>query len=190
MTDLARSRALVEVARGAGMHAHLDGARLWNAAAACGATVAELAAGFDVVNVCFSKGLGAPVGSCWAGPASLYERARRCRKMLGGGMRQVGVLAAACIHALDHNLPRIAEDHARARRLWELLEGRGYAVEAAPETNILFFRVPDAPAWVARAEAAGVRTVALAADRVRMVTHLEITDADVAKVGERLARLG
>ena len=106
-----RCRALAGVAREAGLHTHLDGARLWNAHIATGTSLAELAAPFDIVNVCFSKGLGAPVGSVLTGPRALMPKARRVRKMLGGGMRQAGILGAACLYALEHHLPLLADDH-------------------------------------------------------------------------------
>lgn len=177
----ARAAELVAVARASGLAAHLDGARLWNAAAATGDTLATFAAAFDTVSVCFSKGLGAPVGSMLVGPAALMERARRFRKMLGGGMRQVGVLAAACDHALDHHLPRLGEDHARAAALWEGLAGQGWTVEERPQSNMVYVRTPDAPALAGRLEARGVRAIALGWDRLRLVTHLEIDDAAVAR---------
>lgn len=184
-----RCRELASVAHEAGLHVHLDGARLWNAHVASGTALADFAAPFDVVNVCMSKGLGAPVGSLLVGSRSVAERARRFRKMLGGGMRQVGVLAAAAEYALDHHLVRLADDHARARRLWEALAADGYAVEAAPDTNILYFGVADAPAFVARLREAGVGAIAIAHDRVRLVTHLDVDDAGVARAIEVFASL-
>ncbi len=184
-----RCRELASVAHEAGLHVHLDGARLWNAHVASGTALADFAAPFDVVNVCMSKGLGAPVGSRLVGSRSVAERARRFRKMLGGGMRQVGVLAAAAEYALDHHLVRLADDHARARRLWEALAAAGYAVEAAPDTNILYFGVADAPAFVARLREAGVGAIAIAHDRVRLVTHLDVDDAGVARAIEVFASL-
>lgn len=171
---------LCAVAHAAGLHTHLDGARLWNAHVQSGTSLHELAAGFDVVNVCMSKGLGAPVGSLLAGPRALAERARRVRKMLGGGMRQVGILAAAAEHALDHHLSRLADDHTRARQLWEALQAAGYAVEAAPDTNIVYVRVPDAPGFTQGLAARGIGAIALAHDRVRFVTHLDVNDAGIA----------
>jgi len=191
VTPVERCAELCAIARGAGLHAHLDGARLWNAHVASGRELADFAAGFDVANVCFSKGLGAPVGSMWTGPRSLVDKARRVRKMLGGGMRQVGVLAAAADYALTHHLSRLADDHARARRLWAALRELGYAVEAEPETNILFFRVPDAPAFVASLKERGVLAIPMTETRVRMVLHLDVDEAGVARaiaVLERMAR--
>ena len=154
VTSVDRCRALGDVARAAGLHTHLDGARLWNAHAATGDELSAFAAPFDIVNVCFSKGLGAPVGSVLTGPAALMPKARRVRKMLGGGMRQAGLLGAACLYALDHHLPRLADDHARALALWEGL--------------------------VAALSARGVRAIALANDQARLVTHLDVDDAGIA----------
>jgi threonine aldolase len=180
---------LCAVAHEAGLHTHLDGARLWNAHVQSGSALHELAAGFDVVNVCMSKGLGAPVGSLLAGPRSLAERARRVRKMLGGGMRQVGILAAAAEHALDHHVARLADDHARAHRLWEALGRAGYAVEAAPDTNIVYVRVPDAPTFSRQLAARGVGAIALGHDRLRFVTHLDVDDAGITGAIEVLQLL-
>ncbi|MFZ5479955.1 MAG: low-specificity L-threonine aldolase [Myxococcota bacterium] len=176
VVSLERVRALCDVARAAGLRTHLDGARVWNAHVASGVSLADYAAPFDVVNVCFSKGLGAPVGSMVLLPAAMLEKARRVRKMLGGGMRQAGVLAAACHHALDHHLARLADDHARARRLWEGLSP--FVRADRPETNMVYVTVPDAPAVAARL-AARVRCIALSHDQIRLVTHLEIDDAAV-----------
>ncbi|MDP2312023.1 MAG: GntG family PLP-dependent aldolase [Pseudomonadota bacterium] len=179
VTSVARCVALADVARAAGMNTHLDGARLWNAHVATGDSLAAFAGPFDIVNVCFSKGLGAPVGSVLAGPKALMPKARRVRKMLGGGMRQAGILAAACLHALDHHLARLADDHARALRLWEGLTALGYTARR-PDTNMIYVTTTDAHALAARLGERGVRCIALAADQVRLVTHLEIDDAQVA----------
>jgi len=180
---------LANVARDAGMHSHLDGARLWNAHVATGRALGEFATPFTVANVCFSKGLGAPVGSVWTGPRALAGKARRTRKMLGGGMRQAGILAAAALHALDHHVARLADDHARARALWEGLQTAGLDVEAAPETNIVYVRVADASTFANRLGEAGVRVVAVAADRVRFVTHLDVDDAGITYAISTCARL-
>ena len=179
VTSVDRCRALGDVARAAGLHTHLDGARLWNAHAATGDDLSAFAAPFDIVNVCFSKGLGAPVGSVLTGPAALMPKARRVRKMLGGGMRQAGLLGAACLYALDHHLPRLADDHARALALWEGLVAAGYDAPR-PDTNMIYVRVPDAHALVAALGARGVRAIALANDQARLVTHLDVDDAGIA----------
>lgn len=178
VTSVARCQALSDVARAAGMNTHLDGARLWNAHVATGDPLADFAAPFDIVNVCFSKGLGAPVGSVLVGPAALMPKARRVRKMLGGGMRQAGILAAACLYALDHHVARLADDHARALRLWEGLTALGYSARR-PDTNMIYITTPDAHALAARLGEHGVRCIALAADQVRLVTHLDVDDAQV-----------
>ena len=185
--------AIAEAARARGLAVHLDGARIWNAAVATGRAPAELAAPADTVSACFSKGLGAPVGSVLAGPSELIARAHRFRKMLGGGMRQSGVLAAGALHALEHNWPRLGEDHAHARMLAEGLAGIrnvACAVERV-ETNIVNFDVVgiDAARFAAEAGRAGVRVNAIGATRLRAVTHLEITRADIAAAIERFARV-
>jgi threonine aldolase len=183
VVTVARARALAEVAREAGLRTHLDGARLWNAHVATGSPLQDLAAPFDVVNVCFSKGLGAPVGSVLACAAEHAPRARRIRKMLGGGMRQAGILAAACRHALVHHLPLLAEDHRRARALAEGLVAMGWEI-VPPETNLLYVRCADAHATVAHLASHGVRAIALAHDQVRLVTHLQVDDAGIAHTFE------
>ena len=180
VTTLARARALGAVAREAGLATHLDGARLWNAHIATGTALAELAGPFDVVNVCFSKGLGAPVGSVLCCSAGQLARARRIRKMLGGGMRQAGILGAACLHALDHHVGRLADDHRRARGLAEGLLAMGWDV-SLPETNLVYVRCADAHAVVAGLAARGVRAIALAHDQVRLVTHLDVDDEGIAQ---------
>ena len=156
---------------------HLDGSRLWNAAVATGAKEAELAAPFDTVNVCFSKGLGAPVGSALAGSRDHVDRARRWRKMLGGGMRQSGVLAAAALYALDNHRTRLSEDHEAATRLAVSLE-RSPSVLVDPtgvQTNIVVVKiaVPQAEKVVRAAQEAGVLCFAIAPDALRLVTHLD-----------------
>src|SRR5215471_821969 len=135
--------AIAEVARRHQLRLHLDGARLWNATVATGKPEAELAAPFDSVGVCFSKGLGAPVGSAVAGPAPLIERARRFRKMLGGAMRQSGILAAAALYALDHHRSRLSLDHQAARRIAQLLEESPEITSRAEsvETNIVMVQL-------------------------------------------------
>jgi len=185
--------AIAEAAHARGLAVHLDGARIWNAAVATGRAPVELAAPADTVSACFSKGLGAPVGSVLAGRSELIARAHRFRKMLGGGMRQSGVLAAAALHALEHNWPRLGDDHTHARWLAQGLAGiRNVecAVERV-ETNIVNFDVAgiDATRFAAEAARAGVRLNAIGPTRLRAVTHLEITRADVTEAIERLARV-
>ena len=184
-------------AREHNLRAHLDGARLWNASAASGVAPREYAQHFDTVSVCFSKGLGAPVGSAVAGDEATMARVFRFRKMFGGAMRQSGMLAAACLHALDHHTERIAEDHANAKHFAEALSRMDpLSIDPdAVETNILFVRVD--PAWgqasalVESLDARGVRCFASAPDQIRMVTHLDVTrpmiDRAIEIIGECLS---
>src|SRR5271170_1172783 len=173
--------AICAAAREAGVASYLDGARLFNAAVASGFSLAELARPFDLVSVALSKGLGCPVGSVLAGRRADIARAHRARRMFGGAMRQAGVLAAAGLWALDHNLDRLAEDHANARLLAERLAGlRGVELDLATvQSNIVIFQMaeggPDAAAIVARAHEAGVLISAFAARTVRAVTHLDVS---------------
>ena len=166
-----------------GLATHLDGARLFNAAVAAGpdvlAQARRIADPFDSVSVCFSKGLGAPVGSALCGSRALIQRAHRIRKMLGGGMRQAGVLAAAVLHALDHHIERLADDHAHARRLAEGLQGLPGVTVQMPQTNILFVDLaPErAEGVVERLRAAGVLCTGLY--RLRFVTHLDVSADDI-----------
>jgi threonine aldolase len=177
---------ILALAREKGLKAHLDGARIWNVAAARGVPEATLADGFDSVMVCFSKGLRAPVGSAVAGSKEYVGEARRVRKLFGGGMRQVGVIAAAALVALEHERSRLTIDHRRARRLAEALaEIPGVRLDPSTvETNILFVGLDpsvfgDAPALVLRLGAAGVLCNAGAPDAVRLVTHADVGEADV-----------
>ena len=175
-------RAVLDVAREHGLRTHLDGARLMNAVVASGVDAAEWAGGFDSAWLDFTKGLGAPVGACLAGSAELIAEAWRWKQMLGGAMRQSGIVAAAGLYALDHHVDRLADDHARARRLAEGL-ARLPGVEldlATVETNILVFAVPDAPAFCAALDRAGVMVIPLDARRVRAVTHLDVDDDGIA----------
>jgi len=174
---------VVARARARGLALHLDGARIWNAAVAAGASERELAAPFDTVSACFSKGLGAPVGSVIAGGRDDIERARRFRKMLGGGMRQVGILCAGALYALEHHRARLADDHANARRLAAGVAGiAGVTLDADKvETNIVIFEVAGIAAaeLARRTEAAGVRLHAIAPTRLRAVTHLDVDAAGI-----------
>ena len=158
---------------------HLDGARLYNAAVACGVAAREVAKHFDSVSVCLSKGLGAPVGSVLVGKRELIERARRWRKVAGGGWRQAGMLAAACLHALDHHVARLADDHARAARLAERLRGLPGLAVAGQHTNMVFIEVSvdRLSSFKAHVDAAGLRMSIGYLPTIRMVTHLDIDDA-------------
>jgi len=182
-------------ARERGIASFLDGARLWNAAVASGRTPAELAAPFDVVSVAFSKGLGAPGGSMLAGTADTIHRATRYRRMMGGAMRQAGIFAAAVLHALDHHMGRLAEDHANARLIGETLarDPRVQLDLATVQTNILVFGLapgaPDAPTVVARAREQGVLIFAFGPRTVRAVTHLDVSREQCQRAAEILARI-
>ncbi|HKK71315.1 MAG TPA: GntG family PLP-dependent aldolase [Candidatus Krumholzibacteria bacterium] len=186
-------RATLEGARDRGLRLHLDGARLWNAAVALGRPVSDLTAGFDTVSLCFSKGLGAPVGSVLVGDGDVVRRAHRLRKQWGGGMRQVGVLAAACLHALDHHVERMADDHARARRLADELEHPELRAVRTPESNIVLFDVlgeQSSSDLASTFATAGVLVSAFGPRRVRMVTHLDVSDADVDRALEIVSTAG
>jgi threonine aldolase len=180
---LDRLIAVTSCAREHRLKLHLDGARLWNASAATGVTVAEYARPFDSVSVCFSKGLGAPVGSALAGSRALAERARRFRKQFGGGLRQAGVLAAAALYALTHHRDRLIEDHANARRLAEgLALLPGLIVQPHDvETNMVFLQVTSLPApeLERRLASKGVSVIARGPDSIRAVTHLDVSPADI-----------
>ncbi len=185
--------AVCEAARALGVASYLDGARLFNAAAASGAHLADLARPFDLVGVALSKGLGCPVGSLIAGRAADIVRGVRARRMFGGAMRQSGILAAAGLYALDHHLARLPEDHANARLIAERVSGvRGVSLDLATvQSNIVIFRLdegaPDAATVVARAKAEGVLVSAFAARTVRAVTHLNVTEAQCRRAGEIIA---
>ena len=172
-----------DLAHERGLATHLDGARLFNAAIALGVAPQEIAAGFDSVSVCLSKGLGAPVGSVLLGPRGLVDRAVRLRKMLGGGLRQAGVLAAAGIYALEHNVARLADDHANAQRLADGLRSIEALRVDGPHTNMVFVKVPPERLAALEAFLRGRGVVILAhAASVRLVTHLDVDAAGVDRV--------
>ncbi|MBS1121625.1 MAG: L-allo-threonine aldolase [Deltaproteobacteria bacterium] len=188
--------ALAEVTQAAhalGMVTHLDGARIWNAAIATRTTERELAAGFDSVSVCLSKGLGAPVGSLVAGTRDFIRRCHRLRKMYGGGMRQAGLLAAAGLHAIEHHRARLADDHANARTLAEALAGAKHvSVELARvQTNIVMIDLArgTAEAVIAGCRAAGVLLGAAGAQRIRAVTHLDVDRDGVLRAAKTIAEV-
>ena len=187
--------AVCDTARELGLASYLDGARLFNAAAAGGRSPAELAAPFDLVSVALSKGLGCPVGSLIVGRRDDISRARRARRMFGGAMRQSGILAAAGLYALEHNLARLAEDHANARLLAERLVGlRGVGLDLATvQSNIVIFRMeqgaPDAATIVARAQETGVLVSAFGVHIVRAVTHLDVTREQCRRAADLLAEI-
>jgi len=172
----AEHRALVEAAQTRQLKVHLDGARLWHAAAATGSSLQELSWGADTVSVCLSKGLGAPMGSLLSGSQAAIEEGRRLRKMLGGGVRQGGVVAAAGLVALDY-LPRIPEDHAKAARLAAGLKAMGFNV-TEPETNILLVPVVDIPLSLSLLEGVGVRVLPVGSS-LRFITHRDLRAQDI-----------
>ena len=179
----------VKAARAAGLLVHLDGARLFNAEVAAGVPASTWARLTDSTTVCFSKGLGAPVGSVLAGNKSFVAEARRLRKRLGGGMRQAGILAAACLYALDHHVARLAEDHENARVLARRLsEIPGVRIELdRVESNMVYAELPvDAPAFVARLRDAGVRVNSVGSGTIRLVCHLDVDRAACERAAEIL----
>lgn len=181
-----RHAAIAAAARAAKLAVHLDGARLWHAAVALGVPPAALTVGVDTVQVCLSKGLGAPLGSVVAGSAEFITSARRLRKMLGGGVRQGGVVAAAGLVALDR-IERLAEDHERARVLADGLRERGWVVNS-PQTNIVLITVADLDGTLRRFTDAGVQALPMAG-KVRLITHADLTDADISAALDRIGPL-
>jgi threonine aldolase len=167
------------LARARGLATHLDGARICNAAVKQGIGLREAAAGFDTVSVCLSKGLGAPVGSVLCGPKAFIEQGKRWRKMLGGGMRQAGILAAAGLYALEHNVQRLADDHANAARLSSGLRAIEGLKVATPQTNIFYVEVPPAACDALRAALERERIRASVAPHTRLVSHLNVSAADI-----------
>ncbi len=191
---ISQFRSIVAAARQAGLSVHLDGARIFNAQVATGTPASEYGRLTDTACVCFSKGLGAPVGSVLCGNTELIREARRLRRRLGGGMRQAGIIAAAGLYALEHNISRLQEDHANARKLAQLLSGLG-SVEVDPsrvETNMVFAGFPGpASDTVAKLRRAGVLVNAEGTrpNVVRWVCHLDITRADVEEAAARMEPL-
>jgi threonine aldolase len=185
--------AITRRARELGLRLHLDGARLWNASAATGVALSDLAAPFDTATVCFSKGLGAPIGSALAGSRPQMEDARRLRKMLGAGMRQVGIIAAAALYGITHHRQRLAFDHEHARLFWQRL-GAGldpnHAVALEPETNIVSIDVaaPVAEQAIARAKAEGLLISTIVPTRLRAVFHLDVSREETETAAETLMR--
>lgn len=185
---IAQVEALTLAARAHGMHTHMDGARLLNAVVASGVSAARYAAGFDSVWIDFSKGLGAPVGAALAGSKEFIAEAWRVKQRFGGAMRQAGIVAAGALHALEHHVDRLAEDHANARALAEgLAEIDGIAIAPAwVETNLVYFSLDeltvgyDAPTFCGRLAEHGVRMGALGSNLVRAVTHLDVSRDDIA----------
>lgn len=182
-------QAATDWARQHGLATHLDGARVFNAAVASGKPLADMCQPFDSVSICFSKGLGAPVGSVLVGSAELIARAHRWRKMLGGGLRQAGVLAAACLYALEHNVDRLAEDHANARLLAEGLGGIAGVTVLSQDTNMVFVQVEPAlcDGLTAALDAQNIKMRAVYGGPTRLVTHLDISADDVRRAVRAVA---
>jgi threonine aldolase len=182
---IADLKALRAWADSTGCGVHMDGARIWNAHVATGTPLEEYGAITDTLAVCLSKGLGAPIGSLMVGSADQVDEARVRRKRMGGGMRQVGVLAAAGLHALDHHVERLADDHANARLIAEAC-----GVDPAEvESNIVVVDVPSAPDLVTAAAEQGVRIGAVGPRRIRLLTHLDISREDAEQAAAVLGRL-
>ena len=183
-----RIAAVAGTAREHGLMLHLDGARLWNASVATGIPERDYASHFDSVSVCFSKGLGAPVGSALAGSKAFVHRARRFRKQFGGSMRQAGIIAAGALYAIEHHRPRLAEDHRNAKVLAEgIADLPGIELDVTEvATNIVIFRVSSMPATelVARLHSAGAYLLIRDADTVRAVTSMAVTKTDIASAIE------
>lgn len=189
VTPLAKLRAIRAVADEAELPLHLDGARLWNASVATGTSLAEFAACAETVMLSFSKGLGAPVGAVLVGSERVMAKAWETRKRFGGGMRQSGILAAAALFGVEHNLPRLHEDHRRAKALAAGLAAISDLRVVTPDTNIVMVDLPariSAAEVVTRAKAAGVQISAWSATRIRAVLHGDIDDAMAADATARL----
>jgi len=192
VTPYENTVAISAWARESGLRMHLDGARLWNAAAATGIAEAEWAKHFDTVSVCFSKGLGAPVGSALAGPKEMIQEARRHRKLFGGAARQIGIIAAGALYALQHNRQRLKDDHANAQLLAEAVrdsDGLSLLFDTV-ESNIVIFRVEptlgSAAELVAELKSHGVLCLAIGPQQVRLVTHLDVTEAQCRQAAKIL----
>jgi len=186
-------REVAESARSRKLRVHLDGARLLNAVAATGVQASSLAASFDSASICLSKGLGAPVGSLLAGSREFIHQAHRFRKMLGGGMRQAGILAAAGLYALEHHVERLAYDHQHAKLIADRLRDIPGVHMDAPETNIVIFdldpALPTGGQLVAAARERGLLILPIAQRRIRLVTHLDASKADCVRAADILHEL-
>jgi len=184
---LEQAKEAAAVARDHGLKVHLDGARIFNAVVASGTPIASWAEPFDSLTFCLSKGLGAPIGSVLCGSSEFIARAHRVRKQMGGGMRQSGIIAAAGLHALEHHVERLAEDHSNARRLAIGLQNLGFRVDRFPETNIVIFEVDRAEEFEKEILARGVLVLALTKDLVRAVTHMDVSESDIDDALRRIA---
>lgn len=186
--------AISEVAQRHGLARHLDGARIFNALVATGQRSEDYGQLFDSISVCLSKGLGAPVGSVLLGSAAFIKKCKRIRKVMGGGMRQAGYIAAAGLYALEHHVERLADDHRRAARLADTLRQQPYVAEVLnPETNLVIFRLHDsqpATEFLAGLEQQGIRASSFGPQWIRFVTHLDVDDDMLARIEEALAAVG
>lgn len=182
--DLAEAKRIRAACDAHGLGLHLDGARLFNAMAVDGTAPTDWGAVFDSISICLSKGLGAPVGSVLIGPKGFIHQARRVRKRFGGGMRQAGILAAAGLHALDHHVARLKDDHARAQRIGRAIARMPWCERLMPvDTNIIIYDLThDARTHAAALERHGIRCFAIGPRQIRMVTHLDIDDGAVEQV--------
>jgi len=191
--ELEELEAITEVAQRHRIPLHLDGARIFNALVATGQPAAEYGRLFDTISVCFSKGLGAPVGSVLLGSREFIQKTKRIRKVMGGGMRQAGYLAAAGLYALEHHVERLHDDHHRARQLGSTLQAQPYVAEVLPvETNLVIFRLrPEmlAANFLAHLEQEGILAVGFGPQTIRFVTHLDVDDAMLARVEATLRHL-
>lgn len=191
--DFGEMEAISELCRQRGLRLHLDGARFFNAAVARGYGAAETGPLFDTVSICFSKGLGAPVGSVLIGSRETVRKARRIRKVFGGGMRQAGILAAACLYALEHHIDGLADDHRHADRLASALRARPWVASAQePETNIVLFDVAaglDVETVVQALEAEGLRMMAFGPRTVRAITHRDLKEAHIDHATQKIGAL-
>ncbi|MEO8588035.1 MAG: GntG family PLP-dependent aldolase [Flavobacteriales bacterium] len=190
--DLAEVKRIRTVCDQHDLALHMDGARIFNAMVVDGTTPQQWGAQFDSISICLSKGLGAPVGSVLVGNSAFIHEARRVRKRFGGGTRQAGILAAAGLHALDHHIKRLADDHARAKRLETALAGRPFVESMMPvETNIVVFTVKSMEVndLLSRLREQGVIAVQFGPRTVRFVTHLDVSDADIDHVITALDRI-
>ncbi|WP_045687713.1 threonine aldolase family protein [Hymenobacter sp. AT01-02] len=183
--DLADIAAIAEVAQRHSIPLHLDGARIFNALVATSQDAAEYGRLFDTISVCLSKGLGAPVGSVLLGSKQFIQKTKRIRKVMGGGMRQAGYLAAAGLYALENNVDRLADDHRRARQLGSTLAAQPYVAEVLPvETNLVIFRLQDtlpAEQFLSHLEQQGIKASSFGPQMIRFVTHLDVDDAKISR---------
>jgi threonine aldolase len=193
--SLERTQALCSWAHNSGLLTHMDGARLFNASVSSGVSLRSFAEPFDSVSVCFSKGLGAPVGSCLVGSEEFIKKARRARKLFGGGMRQVGFLAAAALYALEHQFSRLAEDHEHAKILSHAISkcsGLSLA-DDEPETNIVIFHVAhdwgSAQEFADRLKQQGVLSLAFGPQSIRLVTHLDVSGEQIDRACQVIRRM-